>query len=176
MAFPRKKLCSICLQSFAEHEIVSQAGTDICSTCAERTGTRVREGAPGVTSDRILLATRFGAELFRCLAENDPDRFRDLFLTPDEAPLAFGAAAAADHAALVRGRLDRDFKSKRALYFKEGPFEFLDFRMGPVEEVTKDAQRYGRSTLTFRAGGIERRIIIQRIYRVRGRLKLEFFE
>lgn len=176
---PRKKLCSVCLQSFPESDVVSRAGRDVCPACAALAPPGSAAAAPssaGSSSDSFNVGSRFGAELFRCLAENDLERFGDLVLSLEEAPLAFGPAAASDHGALVRGRFERDFKSKRSLYFKEGPFELVKFHIGPVEETRKEAVRYGRSTLLFRAGTQERRLTIQHLYRVRGRFKLEFLE
>jgi hypothetical protein len=172
----RKKLCTVCLQSFPEDETFAHAGKVICTGCAARTGVPLpRSEPPGAASDTFNVAARFGAELFRCLADGDVAHFAELVLTQDECKLTFGAEAA-DHAALVRGRFERDFKSKRALYFKEGPFELVKFQLGPVEDQLKDAVRYGRTTLIFRAAKQERRLVLQRLYRVRGRFKLEFFE
>lgn len=195
----------VCREAFLESDLIHYAGRTICTPCAERQKMPSRAPTPGRGTPAAIAPAKsglapgsaapagapasakpgpidkknppagFGRELFRCLAADDLEGFRALFLTPEEAVLAFDRAAT-DHATLVRARIERDFRSKRALYFKEGPFEFLDFALGPIEEGDREVQRYGRSTLRFKAAGVERRITIQRVYRVRGAFRLEFFE
>jgi hypothetical protein len=165
----RKKLCQMCFESFPEDQIVSAGAKLVCPACAERAGVRV--------IDFSRRAIDFGREIFRCLVADDIDKFHELFLTAEEVPLAVGETATPDHAALIRGRAERDFRSKRAHYFREPlPAEFVDFRLGPIEGGSRDVQRFGRSILRFEVGGKERTIVIQRVFNVKGKFKLEFFE
>ncbi len=169
MPVPRKRLCQVCLEAFPEGELVTVGARLLCAPCAERAGVR--------TTDLQRRAIDFGREIFRCLVADDLDRFRNLLLTEEEAKEALGELSTPDHGVLMHARLERDFRSKRAHYLREKlPAEFVDFRLGPIESGNREIQRFGRSTLRMKVGDRERTLLIQRVFNVRGKLKLEFFE
>jgi hypothetical protein len=134
---------------------------------------KVRRGA--ATDTGVLGA--FGAEVVRCLGDDDLQGFAALFLTEGELRAIVGRAEAGQHVKLVHGRIARDFHSKRSFYARQaGDLAFVDAQAGKSVRIAGEVVELRDVEIRFRVGTLPRRLLIRRVFRVHGKCRLEFFE
>ncbi len=129
-------------------------------------------------------AQQFGHAILGCLVRNDVESYRTLFLQDEhECSEVVDPSDAASHLALVRSRIERDFQSKRVFYLREvvgaagtPDVRFISFKLGDTERLSPTAHRIRKSILQFDVYGVESRLVLQAIYRIGERYRLEFFE
>ncbi|GIW73212.1 MAG: hypothetical protein KatS3mg102_2754 [Planctomycetota bacterium] len=187
MTAAERRLCDVCLQSFAERDLVRAGSRMLCEECAHLQGVD-SQAVPRVIVRRPTLAEAvadrerekqraFGEELIRCLDQEDLQAFEQLFLSEAELRPIVGRGAAPSQRRLIEQRLGRDFRSKRSLYARQpGEMAFVDFEYEEAEEIASDVTELRRVTIRFRVGEVERRMLLQRVYCVRGRYRLYFLE
>ncbi|RME74534.1 MAG: hypothetical protein D6776_05095 [Planctomycetota bacterium] len=120
---------------------------------------------------------RFGAELLRCLAEQDLEALRRLYLTEIELRSVVGRERAREQAQLVASRIERDMRSKHSLYFRHpAPVRLLGVEVGRAQRTSGAVVELHEVRIRFEVGGMQRMLQIQRMYRFGERYRLEFLD